>query len=319
MTKISIHTFSPVVNKKNQRISQALKKLKANIIPWNRLENSDGCLIYNIHGSVSGPIIQASKANKPIISLQEGMFAIGWKSTLSAMRKECERANKYNITQFVWSKFERENYIKMGRKPELVKCFGNPEHDLLTLPPKITKSNYNLPEDAFVILHIDQYAHPRGGPNKKDIDLMCSQIERLTSLDKRIWCIRSLHPIRSKGMDKKSSGRVIVRPFTYPIFDFVRMADLVITLSSTEGLTSAILNKHIIQYDISNSKERWPFVEHGVAVRATSYSKLIELTQLALDDKLKIEPNFDYKMIYQVDGNATKRVAENIIKKIESR
>jgi UDP-N-acetylglucosamine 2-epimerase len=310
--KIAIHSFSPVVRQKSNILKKELKK-HSNILPWKNLENSDGCILYNIHGSVSNAIQEASRHKKSIISLQEGMFAIGWESTLSAMRKECERADKHNITQFVWSKFEYENYVKMGRNPELVKYFGNPEYDRLLNPPKFTRENYNIPADAFLILHIDQYAHPRGGPNKNEIELMCSQIENLTKINKDIWCIRSLHPIRSKGKSKEVKDKIIVRPFTYPIFDFIKMADLVITLSSTEGLTASILDKPIIQYDISSSKERWPFVEHGVAMRATSQPKLVELTKLAMEGKLNLNPKFNYKNIYKVDGKATKRVVENII------
>jgi UDP-N-acetylglucosamine 2-epimerase len=314
MMKIALHTFSPVVRRKSLILRSSLRKAGAEVLTWEKRAEADGCLIYNIHSLVYSAITEAAKVKKPLVSLQEGLFAIGWSGTHRGMRQECEKANRNGIKQLVWSRFERKNYIQMGRQPELVEHYGNPEYDLLTKEPDTTRSTYGVPEDAFLILHIDQYAHPRGGPNKNQISQMTGQIERLTNIDKKVWCIRSLHPINSSRKIKKTNGRVIVRPFRYPIFDFIRMADLVVTLSSTEGITSAILGKPIIQYDLSGSKERWPFTEHGVAVRATTYPKLVELTKLTMEKGLNLQPKIDYRREYHVDGKAADRVANNIVR-----
>jgi len=312
--KIALHTFSSVVRHKSVVLRSALRDLGTEILSWQERAQADGCVIYNIHSLVYSAIHQAAKLKKPLISLQEGMFAIGWSSTWPGMRAECKKANTHRIKQLVWSRFEQQNYVKMGRRPELVEHLGNPEYDLLIKEPETTRASYGIPEDAFLIVHIDQYAHRRGGPNKQEIDLMSAHIEKLVDLGKHVWCIRCLHPIHSKHKQKTVAGRLIVRPFRYPIFDFLRMADLVITLSSTEGVTSAILNVPIIQYDLSGSKERWPFTQHGVAVRATTCSKLVELTKLAMDHKLPLQPTVNYKHEYHVDGKSAERVAQHIVR-----
>jgi hypothetical protein len=312
--KIALHTFSPVVQQKSVILRKALRSLNTEILPWRDRAQADGCVIYNIHNSVYSAIHQATKLKKPLVSLQEGMFAIGWPGTWPGMRAECQKANIHKIKQLVWSRFEQQNYITMGRKPEFVDHFGNPEHDLLLREPKITRAIYDIPEDAFLIVHIDQYAHRSGGPSKEHIDLMSAHIEKTVDFAKHVWCIRCLHPIHSKQKQETVTGRLIVRPFHYPIFDFLRMADLVITLSSTEGITSAILDVPIIQYDLSGSKERWPFTQHGVAIRATTCSKLVELTKLAMEHKLPLRPTVNYKHEYQVDGKSAERVAQSIVR-----
>ena len=308
--KLVTHCFSAVVRKKHFNLKRALITEGVELLPWNRMHEAQGVVVYNIHHSVAETIGRSLQAGKKVLSLQEGMYAIGWPGSLQGMKKECERANASNIMQFVWSQLDRKNYIATGKDPHLLQHFGNPEHDDLLRDPTVTRHVLGIPQDAFVIVHIDQYAHPSGGPSKQQLHKMFQQVQSLVNLDQKVWAITCLHPKqRRRGM---SHERVVTRPFSYPIFDILRLSNMVVTLSSTEGLTAAILDKPIIEYDISASPSRWPFVQHGVAVRAESEAKLRELTKLTMQGSLGLSKKVDYRKEYQVDGHASQRVAQKI-------
>lgn len=255
----------------------------------------------------------AVKAGKKVISLQEGLYAGGtWKKTLPSMKQECRTANELKVMQVVWSKFERKNYISTSKDPGLIIDLGNPEYDDLLLP-SVSRASMGIPDDAFVITHICQYAHKAGGPNKEQLEQMTKDIKRLVELNDRIWTITCLHPQYPKKIKLTIEGRNIIRPFQYPIFNVLKNSDLIINLSSTEGITAAILKKNMIEYDISNSPSRWPFVAHGVAVRATSRDVLHGLVINFMQDKIKLNRIIDYKNSYHVDGFASERIAKFII------
>jgi len=148
--KLAISHFSSVVRKKSTFIRLALEKQGVSVLPWKELPVADGAIIYNIHQSTLGHIHRAYALSKPIVSLQEGMYALGWKGSLSGMQEECIRANKFNIMQFVWSKFEAANYIATKKEKDLLQHHGNPEYDNLCGDPRITRKSLNIPDDAFV-------------------------------------------------------------------------------------------------------------------------------------------------------------------------
>jgi len=122
-----------------------------------------------------------------------------------------------------------------------------------------------------------------------------------------------MHPQRSGNRQVITVKQNIIRPFHYPIFDILRLSDLIVTISSTEGITAAVLDKPIIEYDTSRSPERWPFVPHGVARRATTQRELINCVKDALSGKFKLKPKVNYREEYHVDGNCSERTAKAII------
>ena len=310
--KLAIHCFSAVVKKKSLNLRMALQAKGVELLHPKQMASADGVIIYNIHQFSQSAVKLAQQHKKPILSLQEGMYATGWPKTLQGMTAECNQANTKKIMQFVWSRLEVSQYMKTGKKIELLKHFGNPEHDDLVGEPTIDRLALGIPPDAFVVAHVDQYAHPRGGPGKGQLKLMFNDIRRLVDLDKNIWVISCLHPKQQRKPSDRE--RCIVRPFSYPIFDILRLADLVVGVSSTELITAAILHKPIIQYDLSASPERWPFTKHGVAVRATTNAKLKEFTKLEMDKGLELPRELDYREEYHVDGNISQRVAKEVIR-----
>lgn len=313
--KLAIHCFSAIVRKKSVNLKRELITQGLVLLPWRRIKEADGAIVYNIHQSTAPAIRTARSLKKPFLSLQEGMYALGWQATLTSMKKECKRANELDIMQFVWSDLDKSNYITTGKKPELLQHYGNPEHDDLIRYQVVTKTMLGIPKDAFVIVHIDQYSHPSGnGPSRRQLKYMFEHVRNLAILDERIWVITCLHPKQKRDRAPHATGRCIIRPFSYSIFDILRLSDLVVTVSSTEGITAAILEKPIVEYDISNSPSRWPFVEHGVAFRATLVSKLEELTKLTMAGSLEFPRSVNYRQEYHVDGQISKRVAEQIVR-----
>jgi len=310
--KLVIDCFSTIVKKKSLNLRRALQAQGVELLPLSQINKADGVIVYNIHYFAQATIRLAHQYKKPVLSLQEGMYATGWEETIPGMTEECARANERNIMQFVWSKLEASQYIKTGKNPGLLKHFGNPEHDDLIGNPTIDRMALRIPNDAFVIVHIDQYAHPRGGPTKSDLKRMFHDIRSLTFLGDNVWVVSCLHPKQPRNPSKQE--RCIVRPFSYPIFDILRLADLVIGVSSTELITTAILHKPIIQYDVSNSPERWPFTKHGVAVRAITKTKLQDFTNLQMKKGLELPRDLDYREEYHIDGNIAKRVAQEVIR-----
>lgn len=313
MMKIAVHHFSRCVAKKSNFVKNALAAKGISVLPWADVSQSDGAIVFNIHGPARRGIRVAQKHRKKILSIQEGMFAMGWQGTVNGMRSECRMANEQKIMHFVWSKLDYDEYASAGRDKKLMRCLGNPEHDALFLPVKTTRESIGIPEDAFVIVYLEQYAHPRGGPKKQHVEQMIRDVQKLTELDKRVWVIRCLHPRHSKGNEIRYKDRILIRPFIYPIFDILKLSDIVITVSSTEGITAAILEKPIIQYDISRSPERWPFTKHGVAKRAKTRELLIEYTHLAMANKFALPRHVNYRQHYLIDGNCSERVADRAI------
>jgi hypothetical protein len=302
--RIGINYFSHVVKHKAQNLVAALESKGVELVSCD--EDAAGYITYNIHPIGLKGVAKAIADRKKIISIQEAMYAIGWPGTVAGMRKECENANALNIQQVVWSHFETQNYIRTGRHSDKIVHLGNPEHDFS--PQKVTRESLGIADEDFVIAYIGQYEHPRGGPTQEQLDLMQQQVQKLKKLGAKILICP--HPKNKTKLVKEKD--VFIRPFHYPIFDNLRMADLIVTLSSTEGITAAIFGKPIIEFDISNSPERWPFVYHGVAVRATNKLELVAHTKKFMAGG-KLAPTVSYKEAYHIDGNISNKVADYII------
>ena len=309
-----MHCFSKVVELKSRNIRKALESKGVEIVPWSEMESSDGGIIYNIHGSVERQLKDANKIGKKLISLQEGMYAVNWKKTLPGMKDECRRANSLKVHQIVWSQLDLQNYIFTGKDLKLIEALGNPEYDDFQKEPKFTRKDYGIPDDAVVVCHLCQYEHPNGGPTNEQFNFMIKDIKNLKKLDSNIYVIHCLHPNQRVPLMYQKEERVIVRPFEYPVADIIRFSDVVITVSSTEAITAAVLKKPLILYDISQSPERWPFSAHGVGLKIVNEKELQLAMKSILDKTYSVNSYVDYSKAYLVDGNTSNKIADRIIK-----
>lgn len=312
--KLALDCFSNVVKSKSKNLRIALENEGVKVADWNEISSCDGGIIYNIHSSVTKRIQEANRIGKRLISLQEGMYAINWPKTLPGMKDECNRANLLKIHQLVWSPLEVDNYLYTGKEKGLLEAVGNPEHDDLLKEPNFTRASYNIPEDAYVICHLCQYAHPHGGPTSDQLNLMIDHIKKLKLINDKVYIIHCLHPNQRIPLRYQHEPRVIPRVYAYPTFDVIRFSDLVITVSSTEAITAAILEKPLILYDISTSPERWPFSSHGVGLHINNEKDLVYKVKSFVSGDFKMPKGYvDYKQIYGVDGNSSSRVADKVI------
>lgn len=133
--------------------------------------------------------------------------------------------------------------------------------------------------------------------------------------EKHKWYQRVINNLNCKAVIVKDTD----------IFELLNACEVMITLYSTTALEAMILDKPVITINLMNMPERMPYAESGAAIgvyRAEDIAPAVKRAMYDEETKKKLEAGrkkFVYEQAYLVDGKASRRVADLIIKMIDNK
>jgi len=136
-----------------------------------------------------------------------------------------------------------------------------------------------------------------------------------------------LHPLESAGLHEllirrmKIENAIIVK--NVDLFKLLSVCKLLTTSFSTSALEAMMLDKPVIVINLSGDPDIMPYAERGAALGVYKEEDIIPTIRRALYDpetKKELARNrskFVYEYAYKIDGKASRRVADLIMKMIE--
>ena len=229
----------------------------------------------------------------------------------------------------VMSPSAKDAYIKMGVPPEKVFVTGQPGFDRI-LQKKFNKNQLmtelRIPKDKNIVVLATQ---PLVGiiwtkeDRKKFIEIVCSAMSDFT--DKQL--VIKLHPAENIEIYQEilagiGEDKAIICQ-DVDIHDLLNACDLLMTVHSTVALEAMIFDKPVITINLTGKPDLFPYAESGAAIGVYKEEDLVSaISKVLYDPRVKenSEKNrkeFTYQHAYKLDGQASKRVADLIIRLIE--
>jgi CDP-glycerol glycerophosphotransferase (TagB/SpsB family) len=202
-----------------------------------------------------------------------------------------------------------ELLVKMKNSPNKMVVTGNPAWDYLATK-KINLNNFG---DKKIIL-----LAATNMPNERDYlaNLVISTLARLPEYQ----LIIKLHPEEETIYYERLLQKYKIKAeiFTEQLHSLILISSVVITAYSTVGLESLLLNKPVIDVNLTNKPFYQDYVEKGVALGIRKEEDLLPAIKSILEDETvrqKLEKNrkkYIYEHAYKQDGKAAERVVKLI-------
>ncbi len=229
----------------------------------------------------------------------------------------------------VMSPFAKDAYIKMVVPHEKVFVTGQPRFDMIR-QKKFNRdqlmAELGILENKGIVILATQ---PLVGSikqkedRKKFITTVCSAMRKFPN--ERL--VIKLHPNEHMKTYQKilfniGEDKAIICQ-NIDIYELLHACDLLMTVHSTVALEAMIFDKPVITINLTGKPDFFPYAESGAAIGVYKKEDLVSAISKALRDphvKENLEKNrkkFIYRHIYKLDGQASKRVANLIIRLIE--
>ena len=245
--------------------------------------------------------ILPAKENKiPITEIQHGLFALP-EININLMPKPI--SNKI----CVWGNSSREYLLKLGFDDEKIEITGSPEFDE---HKKFAEGFKN--KKSKIILFATQSIY-------KDINLeVIEEMGKNKKLDEFKVYVKphpDEDPVSYKFLEDKFPDKVFIRPNTENLSYLLALSDVILTVSSTVGLESAILDKPLICINFLNEKSM--YVDNGIAIEVKNVEEVADginnvFNQEISDSLAKNRTKFVEEYVYGLDNKSTERIAEVI-------
>lgn len=247
----------------------------------------------------------------------------------SEMRKSTYPISSYTegLNIAVISPFARSAHISMGAPPDKVFITGQPRFDLIRQPksngPEI-REQLKIPAGKGIIVLATQPIHT-----------LWTEVERREFIDAIIGTMSEfpekqlvikLHPSEKKEeyqrmLARTNNNAIICRDID--LYGLLVLSELLMTVHSTVALEAMILHKPVITVNLTGKPDVMPYAESGAALGVYRKEDLAPAINKALYDPevrekmAKKREQFVYDHAYKPDGQATKRVADLIVRLIE--
>ena len=201
---------------------------------------------------------------------------------------------------------------------------GQPRYDILADADKIYNKNEILeqidldPSKKLIIWTTQTHGLPID-ENEKNVSAVFNAVKLL----KNVQLVIKLHPAEDQNAPRykkdKSFNPVIVdgKADTYAL---LYACDLMITRHSTTAMEAVALNKPVIALNLSGEPDPVEYVKEGIALGVYKEEDLKTAIEKLLKDDSELAKNrakYIEKYLYKIDGKATERVINLIVKMVE--
>ena len=291
-------------------------------------EKPDLILLQNEYGSFEHALVIAGKLkNVPTVAIQHGiiipvthfglyMFNKAFKDQMTLPDKTCVYGSYYQDLLVNKSIYDSNQVVVTGsprydmlfslhefasRKEILIKFVVNPKHQIVLWTTSC---------------HVYTWEE-----NTRNIEAMNSAFRDL----QEVTLIIKQHPgegtkytgLLKENLSTTDSADILLVPKDANTYELLLTCDLLVTKTSTTALEAIALNKPVIVLDLMEKEPSIEYVREGVAATAHSKNDLKKtIRQLLADDTVLELHRSEYikTRLYQIDGNATRRVVDLVIR-----
>ncbi len=248
------------------------------------------------------------KENKiPVVEIQHGLFSLP-EIFVNIMPEPI--SDKI----CVWGNSSRQYLLELGFEDEKIEITGSPEFDEHKKFAEDFKDKKNK-----TILFATQAPY-------KDINLeVIEEMGRNEKLDKfRIYVKPhpDEDPVTYKFLEDKFPDKVFIRQKNENLSYLLAISDVILTVSSTVGLESAILDKPLICINFLNEKSM--YVDDGIALEVANIEELADSINKIFNPEISAQLSenrvkFVSEYVYELDGKSAERIIDVITELIDKK
>jgi UDP-N-acetylglucosamine 2-epimerase len=246
-------------------------------------------------------ILPAKEQEIPVIEIQHGLFSLP-EIFVNLMPEPV--SDKI----CVWGNSSREYLLELGFEDEKIEITGSPEFD----EHKKSALSFEDKENK-IILFATQAPY-------KSINLeVIEEMGKNKKLDKFLIYVKphpDEDPVSYKFLEDKFPDKVYVRPKNENLSHLLAISDVILTISSTVGLESAILDKPLLCINFLNEKSM--YVDDGIALEVKDIEELAEGIINVFNPKIAAElsenrKKFVNEYVYGLDGKSSERIMNVVL------
>ena len=246
-------------------------------------------------------ILPAKKKKIPVVEIQHGLFSLP-EIFVNLMPKPI--SDKICI----WGNSSRRYLLELGFEDEKIEITGSPEFD----EHKKFAESFEDKENK-IILFATQAPY-------KSINLeVIEEMGKNKKLDEFVIYVKphpDEDPVSYEFLEDKFPDKVYVRPKNENLSHLLAVSDVILTISSTVGLESAILDKPLICINFLNEKSM--YVDDGIALEVKNIEELSEGIINVFNPEIAAElsenrKKFIDEYVYGLDGESSKRIMNVIL------
>lgn len=207
----------------------------------------------------------------------------------------------------VFSEYTKENLMKRDIPEEKIEITGQPAFDQLKdymSSDKKLKQELGIPENSHVLVYLSQ-------PLLEMPKVFESIVKAVSALE-NVHLVVKLHPnedgkVQSQILEAYEIPASIVKSHKAP--EVINIADIAMTISSTTGIESALMDKPVIYFNYTDEEDFIPFDKMGIGVRIGNEDESKQQEQLIEKiGQLLVESDLSQKL---VEGRAQMIQKEN--------
>jgi len=245
-------------------------------------------------------ILPAKENETPVVEIQHGLFSLP-EIFVNLMPKPI--SDKI----CVWGNSSREYLLELGFENDKIEITGSPEFDEHKKFAEGFKD-----KKSKIILFATQAPY-------KDINLeVIEEMGKNKKLDEFMVYVKphpDEDPVTYKFLEDKFPDKVFIRQKNENLSYLLAISNVILTVSSTVGLESAILDKPLICINFLNEKSM--YVDDGIALEVQNIEELADSINKVFEPEILAQlsenrTKFVKEYVYGLDGKSAERIIDII-------
>ena len=245
-------------------------------------------------------ILPAKKKKIPVVEIQHGLFSLP-EIFVNLMPEPI--SDKI----CVWGNSSREYLLELGFEDEKIEITGSPEFDE---HKKFAESFEN--KEKKIILFATQA--PYKSINLEVIDEMVKN----KKLDEFVIYVKphpDEDPVTYNFLEDKFPDKVFILPKNENLSYLLAISQVILTVSSTVGLESAVLDKPLICINFLGEKSM--YIDEGIALEVKNTGELADSINKIFNPEISAQlsenrVNFINEYVHELDGKSVERITDVI-------
>ena len=245
-------------------------------------------------------ILPAKKKKIPVVEIQHGLFSLP-EIFVNLMPEPI--SDKI----CVWGNSSREYLLELGFEDEKIEITGSPEFDE---HKKFAESFEN--KEKKIILFATQAPY-------KSINLeVIEEMGKNKKLDEFVIYVKphpDEDPVTYNFLEDKFPDKVFILPKNENLSYLLAISQVILTVSSTVGLESAVLDKPLICINFLGEKSM--YIDEGIALEVKNTGELADSINKIFNPEISAQlsenrVNFINEYVHELDGKSVERITDVI-------